>query len=42
MLGFHNAITCNNPGVNVLKSYAYYGCYCGVSGYGRPLDETDK
>ena len=22
--------------------YLGYGCYCGVGGYGEPLDEVDK
>ena len=42
MLGFHTAIKCYNLNVNVLASYATYGCFCGPSGEGIPIDETDK
>ncbi|XP_075135245.1 acidic phospholipase A2 Cc1-PLA2-like [Leptodactylus fuscus] len=24
-----------------LTSYVFYGCYCGIGGHGRPLDEID-
>ena len=42
MLGFHTAIKCYNWDVNVLASYVTYGCFCGPSGDGIPIDETDK
>nr|XP_012643115.1 phospholipase A2, membrane associated [Microcebus murinus] len=29
-------------GKEVLSSYAFYGCYCGLSGIGTPLDGTDR
>merc|ERR1719354_610798 len=41
-LGFHTAIKCYNWEVDVLATYATYGCFCGPNGEGIPIDETDK
>jgi len=41
-VGFHRMIRCYQPVVNVLGSYGNYGCFCGFSGDGYPIDETDK
>ncbi|XP_055979394.1 phospholipase A2 group V [Sorex fumeus] len=28
-------------GKSALKSYGFYGCYCGLGGQGTPMDRTD-
>ncbi|KAF7694821.1 phospholipase A2 [Silurus meridionalis] len=38
---FGNMITCMQPGVNPLI-YNNYGCYCGFSGSGSPIDQIDQ
>nr|XP_026689661.1 uncharacterized protein LOC113474129 [Ciona intestinalis] len=43
LMNFHNVIQCAQPWANnVLSTYGDYGCYCGYSGEGRPLDDTDQ
>lgn len=41
LFNFESVINCYQPWVDVLHTYADYGCFCGYLGSGIPLDETD-
>ncbi|CAK8697458.1 uncharacterized protein LOC143468693 [Clavelina lepadiformis] len=41
-IGFHRAISCHQPDIIILGTYGSYGCFCGFSGKGVPIDDTDK
>ncbi|XP_044514773.1 phospholipase A2 [Gracilinanus agilis] len=42
VLQFRNMIKCVIPESDPLKDYNNYGCYCGLGGYGTPVDEFDQ
>uniref|UniRef100_A0A8C6GYA1 Phospholipase A2 n=1 Tax=Mus spicilegus TaxID=10103 RepID=A0A8C6GYA1_MUSSI len=39
---FRNMIKCTIPGSDPLKDYNNYGCYCGLGGWGTPVDDLDR
>uniref|UniRef100_S4R2K6 Phospholipase A2 n=2 Tax=Mus TaxID=862507 RepID=S4R2K6_MOUSE len=39
---FRNMIKCTIPGSDPLKDYNNYGCYCGLGGWGTPVDDLDS
>ncbi|XP_032899539.1 phospholipase A2-like [Amblyraja radiata] len=42
LLQFSNLIKCAIPGSHPLLTFNDYGCYCGIGGQGKPVDELDR
>lgn len=39
---FRKMIKCAIPGSDPLLEYNNYGCYCGLGGWGTPVDDLDR
>ncbi|XP_032898943.1 phospholipase A2-like [Amblyraja radiata] len=42
LVQFSNIIKCALPALCPLSAFSNYGCYCGIGGQGKPVDELDR
>ncbi|XP_032898945.1 phospholipase A2, minor isoenzyme-like [Amblyraja radiata] len=42
LLQFRKLIKCTIPGSKPTRTFNNYGCYCGLGGQGKPVDDLDR